>query len=164
MALNSELNSELIQKLFSKCHQLTEVNLNFSWQWNDHQYCALVENLTPNILKLNLQDKYVKDEHVTTLVQRCNKLKELNLRNSKITDDSVKRIVERLNSLEKLDVKQTYINFTSLLQLKSIPTLKILYVTDTRGYRYPSNEDEIKNLQLQLPHISVNKPEDLNIA
>ena len=58
-------------------------------------------------------------------------------------------IVKHLNSLEKLDVEHTNIDFSTLLQLKSIPTLKIL-----RWFGHP---EEIKNLKIQLPHISINE-------
>ena len=99
-----EVGPELIQKLFTNCHQLTEVNLNIANNgWHDSNVCALVKNLTPNILKLNLSGQpFVNDEHVNTLVQRCNKITELNLSETSITNDSVESIVEHLNFLEKL--------------------------------------------------------------
>ena len=58
---------ELIQKLFTKCHQLTEVNLYY-FLMSDAQLWALVKNLTPNIFKLNLGARRVKEKHVNTLV------------------------------------------------------------------------------------------------
>ena len=149
------LSPKLIQKLFTKCHQLTEVSLNFAWDMNYPHVCALVENLTPNILKLNLVIKEFKDEHVNTLVRRCRKITELNLSETSITDDSVESIAEHLNSLEKLDVSFTNIN--TLLQLKSIPTLKILHFF---GYHRKEDVEKIKNLKLQLPHISINEDGD----
>jgi hypothetical protein len=130
--------TELIQKLFTKCSKLTELNIRKGVGASifgnsmllDQHVCALVDNLTPNILKLNLcSQKSVTDEHVNTLVSRCNKITELDLSFTEITNDSVDSIIEHLNSLEKLSVvgyPNTKIDFSTLLQLKSIPTLKIL--------------------------------------
>jgi hypothetical protein len=157
--------SELMQKLFTKCHQLTEVNMFRCLSHMgllDPHVCALVDNLTPNILKLDLgYQKSVNDKHVNTLVRRCNKITELQLSDTSITNDSVKSIVKHLNSLENLGVYCTNIDFSTLLQLKSIPTLKVLHCFD-HGER---DTEKIKNLKLQLPHISINPPDDhLHIA
>ena len=151
--------NELIQKLFSKCPKLTELNMNKGRGAStifgnkillDQHFCALVDNLTPNILKLELATQpWLRDKHVNTLVGRCNKIKELDLSFTSITNDSMESIVKHLNSLEKLDVEHTNIDFSTLLQLKSIPTLKIL-----RWFGHP---EEIKNLKIQLPHISINE-------
>ena len=161
--------TELIQKLFTKCPKLTELNLQKSFGnsfyyddsiLEDPHICALVENLTPNILKLNLGfQKCVEDKHVKTLVRRCNKMTELDLKYSSITDDSMKSIIEHLNCLEKLDVSNTNVDLSMLLQLKSIPTLKVLRF----GWYKKEDPEEIKNLKLRLPHVSINE-EYLNIA
>ena len=157
LSLGECYQNELIQKLFTKCHQLTEVSVGFT------HVCTLVKNLTPNILKLNLSNQHwgVTDERVNILVQRCNKITELNLSgNQAITNDSVKSIVKHLNFLEKLDVSYTYIDFIALLQLASIPTLKTLHC-----FEEETEKIEIENLKRQLPHISINQPEDsLHIA
>ena len=148
-----------IQELFSKCHQLTEVNI-FSYSscpWRDPNVCALVDNLTPNILKLDLcYQKSVNDKHVNTLVRRCNKITELNLSDTSITNDSVKSIVKHLNSLEKLGVCCTNIDFSTIFQLQSMPTLKVLHCF---GHGEKDTE-RMKNLKLHLPHISINPPDD----
>ena len=57
-----------------------------------------------------------------------------------------------------MNVASTDIDFTTLLQLKSIPTLKSLRCLDR-----DKHSDEIKNLKLQLPNISINE-EYLHIA
>ena len=164
------LRNELIQKLFTKCHQLTELNLDHGTGVTtifgnkillDQHLCALVNNLTPNILKLNLGSQdFLKDKHVKTLVTRCKKITELNLSFTPITNDSLDNIIKQLNSLEKINVHATNIDFNKLLQLKSIPKLKNL-----RCFGRPNEEDneKIKNLRLQLPHISINE-EHLHIA
>ena len=160
--------TELIQKLFTKCSQLIEVNLNKGiggFFGNeillDPHLFALIDNLTPNILKLNLSSQdYVEDKHVKTLVQKCNKITELGLSFTQITNKSIESIVKNLSSLEKLDVYHTKIDYPTLLQLKSIPTLKVLRCF---GRRKKKDAEKFKNLKLQLPHISINE-EYLHIA
>ena len=161
--------TELIQKLFTKCPKLTELNLQKSFGdsfyfdssiLDDPHLCAVVDNLTSNILKLHLGfQKCVKDKHVNTLVRRCKKITELDLKSTSITNDSVKSIIEHLNYLEKLDVSNTNVDFSMLLQLKSIPTLKVLRF----GLYKKEDPEEIKNLKLRLPHVRINE-EYLHIA
>ena len=95
-----------------------------------------------------------------TLVSRCKKIIELNLGFTLITNDSLDNIIKQLNSLEKLNVHSTNIDFNKILQLKSIPTLKNLRCF---GRRNEEDNEKIKNLRLQLPHISINE-EHLHIA
>ena len=152
--------TELIQRLFTNCHQLTEFNLCSAWDrgMRDAQLWALVKNLTPNILKLSLAFSKIKDEHVNTLVLRCKKITELNLKATSITNDSVESIVEHLNFLEKLDVSCNNIEVTTLLQLKSIPTLKTLRCFEDEGEDEDEEETEkIKHLKLHLPHVIINE-------
>ena len=169
--INFFYRTELIQELLTECSQLTELNMEkgvgssiFSNKMLlDQHVCALVDNLTPDILKLNLSSQScVTDEHVNTLVRRCNKITELDLSFTDITNGSVDSIIGHLNSLEKFTIHYTKIDFSTLLQLKSIPTLKILRCSFGWGQ---SEEDieKIKNLKLQLPHISINE-EHLHIA
>ena len=158
--------TELVEKLFRKCRQLTELNIRKGGIFSnsillDQHVGALVENLTPGILKLNLACQEVTDEHVHTLVCECNKITELDLSFTEITNDSVESIVKHLNCLENLNVYYTNIDFTTLLKLKSIQTLKSLRF----GRSFGSKEDTetTKNMKLQLPHISINE-EYLHIA
>ena len=162
----------LVEKLIIKCSQLTELNISkgigglFSNSiLLDQHVCALVENLTPGILKLNLASQEVTDEHVHTLVSRCKKLTELDLSFTGIADASVESIAKHSNFIEKLNVSYTKIDFSSLLQLKSIPTLKSLrFGLGTKGRSNEYNEsiqetikETTKNLKLQLPHVSINE-------
>ena len=181
--INFKNRTKLIQKLLTKCTQLTELNIfkrsvsGFDYKiLRDQHICALVNNLTPNILKLNLgNQEYVTDEHVNTLVLRCNKITELGLGATSITNDSIEIIVKHLKSLEKLDLNFTNIDISSILQLKSIPTLKILRCfygsfNDRIKYNVPkcyiATLEEIKNLKLQLPLITIDviSEEHLHIA
>ena len=174
--INGNHRTELIKKLLSSCPNLTELNLQDSAgdgpqgiignnNLLDPHVCALVNNLPPNILKLNLSYQLcVHDKHVKTLVRRCNKITELNLSFTEITNDSLESIIKHLNSLEKLDVHYTNIDFSMLLQLKSIQTLKILFCL---GQKTEEDIEKIRNLKLRLPHISINgriNEEYLNIA
>ena len=154
--------TELLQKLFTKCSLLTELNMSTEYgplnrrMLNDRHVCALVDNLTPNILKLNLASQgFVKDKHVNTLVRRCNKITELDLSLTSITNDSIVSIVKHLSSLAKLKIKNSRLKLSTLVQLKSIPTLKILRCFVGHG--------SLPDLKLQLPHISINE-EYLNIT
>jgi hypothetical protein len=168
--IDFEHRTELIKKLFTKCSQLTELNMyrgfgSFPRIANnsllDTHICSLVDNLTPNILKLNFASQLgIQDEHVNRLVRRCNNITELDLSRTSITNDSIESIVKNLNSLEKLNLKSTKIDFSTILQLKSIPTLKILNYYQSYGDR---NGEKIKNLKLQLPNITINE-EHLHIA
>ena len=163
--------TQLLQKLFTKCHQLTELNISKGIQSAesemlytnillDPHVCALVDNLTPNILKLELDSQEcVQDRHVNTLVRRCNKITDLDLRHTSITNDSVGSIIKHLNSLEKLDVGGTNIDVSTLAQLRSISTLKTLHCLS----RDKEDSEKIKNLKLQLPQVSINE-EYLHIA
>ena len=154
--------TELIQKLFTKCQQLTELNICLAGESAilgnkillDLHVCALVNNLSPNILKLQLgSQQSVGDKHVNTLIRRCNKITELDLSFTSITNQSVESIGIHLNYLEKLDVRYTDIDFSTLLQLKTIPTLKVL-----RCFGQGKEDSEkINNLKLELPHVSINE-------
>ena len=112
-SINYDQRTELIQKLLTKCPQLTELNITKSDDFVnllEPDVRALVDNLTPNILKLNLsRQECVTDEHVNTLVRRCNKITELDLSSTEITNGSVESIMKNLKCLEKLDVYYTNI-------------------------------------------------------
>ena len=120
-----------LTKLLQNCAHLTELNIGDAFGKNDYPVTyiqALVDNLTPAILKVGLDQKNVKDEHVKKLVERCNKITHLNLSFTRITNDSVQIIIKHLNkTLEILDVCSTYtVTFAALLELKSMPRLKTL--------------------------------------
>ena len=170
--IDSLQKTELIQKLFTKCPELTEVNVSKSFGssypydnniWLGPHIYALVDNLTPNILKLSLRfQQCVNDNHVNNLVRRCNKITELDLSFTPITNVSVDSIIKHLNFLEKLDISYTDIDLSTILQLKSIRTLKFLRCFGKEEYLKEYTE-KVKNLKLQLPQISINE-EYLHIA
>ena len=148
--------TQLLQVTY--CAHLTELNIQPGLDLVAIIIQAMVENLTPTILKVSLAfQKNLKDEHVKKLVKRCNKITHLNLRHTRITNDSLQSIVQHLNtSLEELDVKDTKIGkdafffdppYYAFLQLKSVATLKTLACS--------LDADSIENLKLQLPHVRI---------
>ena len=154
--------TKLLQNLFTNCNHLTE--LNMSARGNillDQHIQALVDNLTPTILKVDLEYQCnFQDKHVKELVKRCNKLTHLGLMFTRITNDSMHSIIKHLNtSLEILSVSKTKVEFAALLELKSMPTLKNLIC-----WFDINNDENIKTLKLKLPHISISKERCLFIA
>ena len=165
--LDFRYHTELVQDLLTNCAYLTELNIStYSIMLLDRDLIkALVDNLTPTILKVSLGgQKNLQDEHVKKLVKRCNNITHLDLKYTSITKDSVDSIYEQLKtSLQKLRIKgsETHIDFAKLFLLKSMPALKTLICDEPVN----DNEEEgIENLKQQLPHVSINEEEDLYIA
>ena len=156
-------HTELVQDLLTNCAYLTELNIStYSVMLLDRDLIkALVDNLTPTILKVSLGgQKNLQDEHVKKLVKRCNNITHLDLSSTSITNNSVHSIIGQLKaSLEKLKVSGTEVDLATLLELKSMPTLKTLIVDS-----FVDLHKEIENLEQQLPHISINKEMEFNIA
>ena len=159
---------EIFQNFFTNCAHLTELNIcaQIEDEISKHEILldphiqALVDNLTPTILKVALGDQdNLKDEHVKNLVKRCNNITHLELSSTPITNGSVQSIMKYLDkSLEKLNVFWTNVDFTSLHQLKSMTALKTLIC----GPMYV--DADIENLSQQLPHIRINEDEDFAIG
>ena len=165
--LDFRYHTELVQDLLTNCAYLTELNIStYSVMLLDRDLIkALVDNLTPTILKVSLGgQKNLQDEHVKKLVKRCNNITHLDLKYTSITKDSVDSIYEQLKtSLQKLRIKgsETHIDFAKLFLLKSMPALKTLICDEPVN----DNEEEgIENLKQQLPHVSISEEEDLYIA
>ena len=150
--------TRLLQDLFSNCSHLTELNISYYNDLLDPHIQALVDNLTPTILKLSLaRQGNLRDEHVKKLVKRCNNITHLDLSETSIANDSVHSIIELLKTtLKKLNVNITNVDFATLLQLKSMPRLKTLICFD--------HHEDTENLKQQLPHISINKAITFYIA
>mgnify|MGYP001334947053 CR=1 FL=1 len=151
--LNHVSVTKMIQKLFKKCYELSELNFCNIFSWKDSEIlCAIVNNLTPEILKVDLSYDNLKDSHVMALVKRCSKITELKLGWTSITNNSLDSIVKHLDSsLEKLDVSCTKIDSTALLRLGTVRTLKVLNCLNG------GESDEIENLRKKLSGISINK-------
>ena len=155
-----DTTSKCFKNLFSNCVNLTEISFG-SWEFS-HGVAqmapiqALVDNLTPTILKVDLNTESVHDEHVKKLVKRCNKITHLNLRWTSITIDSVHSIIEELKaSLEELilpelddDPDDPYEVFATLLELKSMPALNNVRCCLHSHYLHAEN---IETLKEQVP-------------
>ena len=108
MAIRREIGA-IIPDIVKNCVNLTELNLG-SVNLFENSLHYLVNNLTPKISKLSLRgcgnSQIITDEHVKTLVTRCNKLTELNLSSCyKLTDMTLTNIFEHLkDTLEILDL------------------------------------------------------------
>ena len=65
------LSLESIQRICNKCVALKEINLRKT-ELSEDSVNFLVNNMTTTIEKLNLEElKFLKDEHIKTLVKRC---------------------------------------------------------------------------------------------
>ena len=157
--------TESLKGLFTNCAHLTELNISDSELLDPHIQ-ALVDNLTPTILKVNLNRRVnLKIEHVKTLVKRCNNITHLDLRRTFLTNDAVHSIIKYLRtSIEKLDVSDTEVDFATLLQLKSMPALKTLICFDPYDDDDLYSAEDIRNLKEQLPHININDEKYFLIA
>ena len=156
-ALGLETNTKLIQNLIKKCFELSELNFSCIVSKQSEVLSAIVNNLSPNILKVDLgYNGNLEDSHVLALVKRCRKITELVLRCTSITNNSVDSIAKH-SSLEKLDVSNTEIDSTALLQLGTIRTLKVLNCLKDKKI------DE-NNIRKRLPQLSINKEDFFNIA
>ena len=84
----SGLDLESIQNITKNCAGLNNVDL-IATRLSKDSINFLVNNLTPKVEKLSIGYlQNLKDDHVITLVNRCNKLSVLNFHGAKITNDS----------------------------------------------------------------------------
>ena len=153
LGLSNQTNTKLIQNLIKKCFELSELNFSSIFSKQREILSAIVNNLSPKILKVDLSyNGNLEDSHVMALVKRCSKITELNLSGTSITNNSVDSIAKHLDSsLEKLDVSDNIIDSTALLQLGTVRTLKVLNCLKEEKI------DEIENLRKNLPELSINK-------
>ena len=123
----------------------------------------LANNLTPRILKLSLRGCInLRDEHVETLIKRCNKITELDLGHTHtISYITLTNIIENLKyTLEKLGLRYCWgfdqrdltghlvIDLTKFYELKSMPKLKHLGLVNL-------STDEVYSLENQLPNVKI---------
>ena len=89
---------------------------------------------------------------IQVLSSRCNQITSLNLRNTSITKNSLPLILQHLKqTLEELNVNDNKINLEHLIELRSLPRLKVL------NCLYLHNFDEIETLRRQMPHLIINR-------
>jgi hypothetical protein len=140
-----------VQSIIQCCQELKEVDLAYvdMPQLTEDDLEFLAKNISPNVVKLNLSHQDVQDDHVKILLSRCNKIKILNLESTFVTKNLLKTIRQYLNlTLEELSMSQ--FGYTSFLELKKMPRLKILNV-------YANKEDAkiIHNRSKHLPHLMI---------
>ena len=123
-----EFELQAVQAIVRNCINLKEVNFdNTHMSGKAIQY--LVENITPSIEVLSLNYcKWVKDEHIKILVNRCHELKTLNLAHTSVTSESLTSIIETLkHSLKQLDITGAFgIQPGNFLELRAMPKLQTL--------------------------------------
>ena len=143
------LELEGIKLITSQCTELTEVSLADTYL-SEASINIVSSQLTPKVMKLSLGGLWeVQDEHINMLVVRCNRLFELDIDDTEVTNDSLFSIIEYLEqTLWKLDVNRTKIDFSKLLELRSMPGLRIL------NCQHLSYED-IEKLRIHLPHLCI---------
>ena len=139
------------QSIIQCCQELKEVDLAYidMPQLTEDDLEFLAKNISPNVVKLNLSQQDVEDDHVKILLGRCNKIKILDLGLTFVTKDLLKTIRKYLNlTLEELSMSQ--LGYTSFLELKKMSRLKILNV-------YANKEDTkiIHNWSKHLPQLMI---------
>ena len=149
-----ELDFQSIQHIIDNCVGLKEINLTANHLSEDSMN-YLVNNLRPTVKKLSLGKMIeVRDNHIGILVRRCNILKDLSLHQTSITNHSISNIIEHLRgTLEKLDVGSTNTDHAKILELRSMPLLRVL--TWFPKGRPSSQQAQI--LKNQFPDMIVNE-------
>ena len=144
-------NLRAIIKCCPELKELTFINYENNW-FDDANLDFLAKNISPNVVKVNLSNHDVTDDHVKILLSRCNKIKVLILKATLITADSLKTIRQYLNhTLEELSLPYYgYKRFPRVLKLKSMPRLKILNL-----YCKKEDKEEIQSLKQHLPHLMI---------
>ncbi|XP_052897164.1 S-phase kinase-associated protein 2-like [Anopheles moucheti] len=131
------------------------LNLNVSWtNLSTEAVQVLVENLTPQIMHLNIAGcrSTLHDEAVAVLLKRCPRLVALDLSDcTLLTDGSIKTLC-RARKIEYLSVSRCYnIPLPSYLYLSELETLKYL---DVFGL---GSDQMIEALRHSLSDVGINK-------
>ena len=145
-----------IWEIVEYCTELKELSLHKT-NLTKKSISTLVSGLTSKIEKLDLFDmSYLKDEHVKTLVTRCNKIIELNVGGTtSMTKQSLKFIIENLSlTLVKLTFKFTIdrIDLSDLFQLKTMTKLKLLYYDNKEALKIIDQE----RMKKMMPNLRIN--------
>ena len=169
---------EHIELIVDSCVGLEELNLCANILTGE-AIDYLCENLTPNILKLNLGDAYIGliNENIIKLVERCPNLKVLDIRsNEEVTYHGLVAITEGLNFLEYLGLPNgiaeelglpSNVNLPKLRSLKSLKKLKGLLIGDQDIWDI-IGEEYHSFLRKEIPHLrkytGKGFPHDLEVA
>ena len=142
-----------ISSIVNTCLDLEELNISGNLE-DEKAISYLCENLTSNILKLDIRYGKINDNNIRALVKKCPKLKVLDIRdNENVTYQGVVSIIESLNFLECLGLPESIVNELGLPnnidliktgRLKSMKKLKELLFGDLE---YQSI------LEREIPHL-----------
>ena len=140
-----------IKQIVEKCTELKELNLS-STKLCETSVDILVSNLTSKIEKLDLFDIHcLRDQHIKTLVIRCNNITELNFGGrTLITRQSLDFVIEHLKlTLVKLNLLFSNVELASsdIFKLKSMEKLKLICC-----YSYSSVSQWLKEM---LPNVQI---------
>ena len=132
----------------------------------------LVSGLSPEIEKVCLPgNDDVRDQHIETLVSRCNKITTLNIGPgrmgfcdiSQLSNNAITSILNHLKNLTELDITGCpKIELEKVLELESLPQLKVLNYglqeeNQDTGLNVPLMHNEMPGLMKKLPHLVINK-------
>ena len=159
-----------VKLILTHCTKLQEINLEYCDLHHD-ALNQLVSGLSPEIEKVSLPgNDEVTDEHIETLVSRCNKITALDIGSgygrriqycdiSCLTNNAITSILNHLKNLTELDVTGcSNITLEKVLELESLQ-LQVLNF----GFNKEMNSkylDEMPGLMKKLPHLIINKKEN----
>ena len=177
--LDNRMQSMMLVKLIlTHCTKLQEINLECCDLTHD-ALSQLVYGLSPEMKKVSLPgNAEVTDEHIETLVRRCNKIIALDIGGygprfkycdiSHLTNNAITSILNHLFCLTELDVTGCpNITLEKVLELESLPKLQVLnYGVTSNDDNAHNNDwgskylDEMPGLMKKLPHLIINKKVD----
>ena len=157
LAFTHVVDGEHIKLIVKNCVGLKEVDFS-DCCLSDHCIRLLVNGITKNIEKVGLAlSTSVSDTSIATLVSRCRKITSFNLAFNHISDNSLTSIKRNLkNTLEELDITGCWgITDTKLLEMRSMPKLKVLNYFKKRVRDHNCNYE---NLKKNLPQLTNTNP------
>ena len=151
------LRLEIIQLMIDSFSQLKEVNFRDTYL-SEESLDYVCNNLSETVVKVGLSGQgNLRYKHISALVNRCRNLTSLDLSQCDlIGNPSLTNIIESLKlSLEELDISGTDIDSAKILELQSMPRLKLLICSDF---------EDIFALQGLLPNLTIELCGRINIA
>ena len=119
------LSPEFIQDIVKFCTELREFNFDVTYQ-NTESFNFVVKNITAKIEKVKIGYSFLENQHIKTLVTRCNKISALSLGSEKFTNDMLTSIIENLNgTLEELFINRFRFSSEFLFQDNCFKLIKL---------------------------------------
>ena len=155
LSARDKMSMSGVYKILGKCANLRELSLLCHVPSRDTAI-FLANNLHLNIEKLDL---YINDldepcvKLITNLVSKCQNLNSLRLNEYTIKDETITAIIKHLNqTLEELELNSRA-TFEKLLELRSIPNLKVFNCYQCYLCYSEFKKGEVKTLTNNLPHL-----------